>query len=82
VNLKRHIRWVPLYNIDPQTGARVEIFYADRALAASFGWLWRRPAGFLPGGVPIGPFASSYHTAIPDAHAALKGLEKTANAGR
>ena len=46
---KRHIRWVPLYNIDPQSGARVEIFYADRALAASFGWLWRRPARLSAG---------------------------------
>ena len=84
MNLKRHIRWVPLYNIDRQTGARVEIFYADRALAASFGCLWRRcQPGFLPGGVPIGPFASVMpHTAIPDADAALKGFEKTANAGR
>jgi hypothetical protein len=26
VNLKRHITWEPLYNIDPQTGAGVEIF--------------------------------------------------------
>ena len=62
MNLKRHIRWVPLYNIDPKTGARVEIFYADRALAASFGW----PT--LPAVMP--------HTAIPDAHAALKGLRR------
>ena len=69
MNLKRHIHWVPLYNIDPQTGARVEIFYADRALAAGACRLAHLPA-VMP------------HTAIPDAHAALKGLEKTANAGR
>ncbi len=43
----------PLYDIDPRTGDTVEIFYADRALAKSFGtrsgWFWwscRR--GFLP----------------------------------
>ena len=61
MNLKRHIRWVPLYNIDRQTGARVEIFYADRALAASFGWLWRRcQPGFLPGGRADWPICQRY----------------------
>jgi len=55
----------PLYDIDPRTGASVEIFYADRVLAKSFGtrpgWFWwscRR--GFLPDGLPTGPFATSY----------------------
>ena len=43
-----------VYDIDPQTGTSVEIFYADRALATSFGaragWFWwAYQPGFLPG---------------------------------
>jgi len=62
---KRHTACEPLYDIDPRTGASVEIFYADRALATSFGaragWFWWAcQPGFLPGGLPIGPFATSY----------------------
>ena len=63
---KRRAANEPLYDIDPQTGASVEIFYADRALATSFGtcgagWFWWscQPA-CLPDGPPIGPFATSY----------------------
>jgi hypothetical protein len=55
----------PLYDVDPRTGAAVEIFYADDVLAKSFGtrpgWFWwscRR--GFLPDGQPTGPFGTSY----------------------
>ncbi len=55
----------PLYDFDPLTGITVEVFYADRVLANSFGtragWFWwtcRR--GFLPDELPTGPFASSY----------------------
>ena len=62
---KRHTACEPLYDIDPQTGASVEIFYADSALAMSFGaragWFWWEcQPGFLPEGLPIGPFATSY----------------------
>ena len=63
---KRHTVLDPLYNIDPQTGASVEIFYADRALATSFGardagwFVWSCRAGSLPDGLPTGPFATSY----------------------
>jgi hypothetical protein len=62
---KRHTACEPLYDIDPQTGASVEIFYADRALATSFGaragWFWWTcQPSFLPGELPIGPFATSY----------------------
>ena len=62
---KRHTACEPLYDIDPQTGASVEIFYADSALAASFstpaGWFWWAcQPGLLPGGLPIGPFDTSY----------------------
>jgi hypothetical protein len=62
---KRHTAYEPLYDIDPQTGASVEIFYADRALAASFGahagWFWWTcQPGCLPECLPIGPFATAY----------------------
>ena len=63
---KRHTAFEPLYDIDPQTGASVEIFYADRALARSFGtseagWFrWTCQSGSLPVGPPTGPFSSSY----------------------
>jgi hypothetical protein len=55
----------PLYDIDPQTGASVEVFYADRGLAESFGtragWFWWAcQPGCLPDGLPMGPFATSY----------------------
>jgi hypothetical protein len=63
---KRRTAYEPLYDIDPQTGASVEIFYADRVLATSFGtrgagWFWWacQPA-CLPDCPPIGPFATSY----------------------
>ncbi len=63
---KRHTANEPLYDINPQTGARVEIFYADRSMATAFGtsdigWFWWTcHAGSLPDRHPIGPFATSY----------------------
>jgi hypothetical protein len=63
---KRHAAYEPLYDIDPQTGASVEIFYADRAVAGSFGkhnagWFWWTcQSGDLPQDLPAGPFTSSY----------------------
>ena len=61
---KRRTAYEPLYDIDTQTGASVEIFYADRALAKSFGapagWFWWScQRDFLPGQA-TGPFANSY----------------------
>jgi hypothetical protein len=62
---ERLAAYEPLYDIDPQTGASIEVFYADRVLAESFGthagWFWWtcRP-GCLPDRPPIGPFATSY----------------------
>ena len=55
----------PLYDFDPQTGASIEVFYADRVLAKAFGresgWFWWScQSGFLPDGEPTGPFATSY----------------------
>jgi len=62
---KRRAANEPLYDIDPQTGASVEIFYADRALAKSFGrdsgWFWWScQSACLQEGPPFGPFATSY----------------------
>ena len=84
MNLKRHIRWVPLYNIDPQTDARVEsstlIVRSRRHSGGSGGGA--SPA-FCRGACRLAHLpAVMPHTAIPDAHAALKGFEKTANARR
>jgi len=56
----------PLYDIDPRTGASVEVFYADDVLAESFGmrgagWVWWScQPGHLPDGPPTGPFDTSY----------------------
>lgn len=56
----------PFYDVDPRTGASVEVFYADRVLAESFGargagWFWWScQGGSLPEGEPRGPFTSSY----------------------
>jgi hypothetical protein len=65
-NPTRHAAYEPLYDVDPRTGATVEVFYAERVLAHSFGargtgwfwWTWQRSC--LPDDVPIGPFGSSY----------------------
>jgi hypothetical protein len=62
---KRRAAFEPLYDIHPRTGASIEVFYADRVLAKSFGrrsgWFWWScRSGFLPDREPIGPFATSY----------------------
>jgi hypothetical protein len=62
----RRSAYEPLYDIDPRTGASIEIFYADSVLAASFGtggagwhW-WSCQPGRLPDDLPAGPFGSSF----------------------
>lgn len=56
----------PLYDIDPQTGATIEIFFADQALAKCFGmrsagWLyWACEPGCWPPAEPRGPFATKF----------------------
>jgi hypothetical protein len=56
----------PLYDIDPWTGATIEVFYADDVLARSFGargpgWFWWScQGGNVPDESPAGPFNSSY----------------------
>ena len=64
-NIKQRTRYQPLYDIDPRTGASIEVFYADRALETfgrcGAGWFWwSRRRGCSPTGSPIGPFATSY----------------------
>lgn len=55
----------PLYDFDWQTGATIEVFFADDVLAKSFGtspgWFWWTcECGCLPEGPPTGPFGTSY----------------------
>jgi len=55
----------PLYDIDPQTGATIEVFYADRELETfgrgCAGWFWwPRRRGSSPASPATGPFATSY----------------------
>jgi hypothetical protein len=68
----------PLYDVDPLSGASIEVFYADRVLAGSFGkcsgWFWWTcQPGCLPDAPPVGPFATSY-TAYRDAMNGRKRL--------
>jgi hypothetical protein len=75
---KRRPQYEPLYDIDPRTGASVEVFYADRVLAQSFGarspgWFcWSCQPGLLPD-APTGPFETSY-TAYRDALGSFKSV--------
>ena len=50
-----------LYEIDPISGATIEIFYADRAVAQTFGargagWYWRTRQVDCSPDAPSGPF--------------------------
>jgi len=62
----RRAAYEPLYDVNPQTGTIVEVFYADRVLARSFGacdagWFWWiSRCDFPPNDLPIGPFVNSY----------------------
>ena len=55
----------PLFDVHPQTGISIEVFYSDRTLVTfgrgGCGWFWwsRRP-GFAPDGPANGPFPTSY----------------------
>jgi hypothetical protein len=65
IGLNRRAAFEPLYDIHPQTGATIEVFYADRTLAASFGvrgpaWLWWSCKQGVAPHKPAGPFATSY----------------------
>jgi hypothetical protein len=78
----------PLYDIDPHTGASLEVFYADRVLAHSFGrstgWFWWTcQRGFAPDGLPTGLFAASYAgtTDAISSRAVAKVLQRPRQAG-
>jgi hypothetical protein len=65
VGAERRAAYEPLYDVDPLTGRTIEVFYADRVLARSFGtcggWFWWTCLpGYLPDRLPAGPFATSY----------------------
>ena len=74
----------PLYEIDPLTGATIEVFFADRSLE-TYGWhgagwfWWARQRGFAPDGPRRGPFATMY-AAYRDA-VSNKALEQCAKTG-
>jgi hypothetical protein len=55
----------PLFDVHPQTGISIEVFYADRTLETfsrgGAGWFWwSRRRGFSPEGSATGPFSTSY----------------------
>jgi hypothetical protein len=75
---ERRPQFEPLYDRDPQSGATIEVFYADQVLAGSFGtrgsWFWWScQPRCLPDGPPVGPFATSY-AAYRDATGGRKRL--------
>jgi hypothetical protein len=58
-------QYEPLYDIDPETGVSIEVFYSDRTLETfgrqGAGWFWwPRRYGCSPDGPATGPFATSY----------------------
>ena len=62
--LERRAAYQPLYDVDPRTGASVEVFYAGavvaRSVGACDGWYWRTWRGGSLPDTPVGPFATSY----------------------
>jgi hypothetical protein len=55
----------PLLDIHPQTGATIEVFYADLTMETfgrcGAGWFWcSRRRGYPPDGLASGPFPTSY----------------------
>jgi len=64
-NGRRYAAFEPLYEVNRETGEVLEVWYAHRALAESFGagagWFyWESKPGCPPDTLPIGPFSSSY----------------------
>ena len=58
-------RRAPLFDVHPQTGVTIEVFYADRTLETfgrgGAGWFWWvRLRGSSPNGPATCPFATSY----------------------
>src|SRR5712671_6808514 len=61
----RHAGREPLYDVHPQTGATIEVFYSDRTMETfgrcGAGWFWcSRRRGSAPAGPATGPFPTSY----------------------
>jgi hypothetical protein len=75
---QRHPKYEPLYDIDPCTGATIEVFYADRVHTGlkGTGWFyWSCKRGEVPAWPPVGPFTTSYRAfkdATRSAHATLR----------
>jgi len=64
-NSRQRARYESLYDINPVTGASIEVFHSDRSLETfgrgGAGWFWwLREHGCSPDGPPTGPFATSY----------------------
>ena len=58
-------RHEPLFDVNPRTGASIEVFYSNRTLETfgrgGSGWFWwPRRSGFAPDGPANGPFPTSY----------------------
>ena len=63
--VKQRAEHEPLFDVHPQTGVRIEVFYADRVLETfgrgGAGWFWwSRRRGSSPDSPAAGPFATSY----------------------
>ncbi len=55
----------PLFDVHPQSGATIEVFYADRTMETfgrcGAGWYWwSRRRGCSPDGPATGPFVTSF----------------------
>jgi hypothetical protein len=64
-NPSQRARCEPLFDVDPQTGVSIEVFYSDPTLETfgrgEAGWFWwSRRRGFAPSGLAHGPFSTSY----------------------
>ena len=62
---RRHQKHAPFFDVDPVTGASIEVFYADRTLEtfgrSGAGWFWwPRQRGFAPNKLAHGPFPTRY----------------------
>jgi hypothetical protein len=64
-NLGQRAAHEPLYEIDPRTGASIEVFHADHSQETfgrrGAGWFWCfRRRGAPSAGAATGPFPTSY----------------------
>ena len=60
---QRRPQFEPLYDVDPHTGATIEVFFGDHVLDGmrGEGWFWWScNPGCVPDWPPIGPFGTSY----------------------